>query len=364
VVLAVSKSSNPEPLSASNWYKYELTVARAGSFSDFVTLGLDVNGVYVSVFHFHVVGGAVVKDGNTVIAIRKPGVYQGTLQATYLFNTISDIDTWAIQPAVNYDASPLGGYAWFVAKGPSQGSPYPYQAGRLMSRKLAWEANGAEWKSSWTTLSSPASYLTYFDLDRGAVTAPQKGTSYRIDLRRTGSRLMMALIKGGVLWLCHHVGLDGTDGDYDGGDSGASVDRSAIQWIKLQTHASNPLAYSTHGRIYAAAASDPYWYYMPSLAVNNAGDMVCGFSGSRTSEYIGAFCYGRLANGTVPEPITIVQSGRKPTPAEIGTFWGDYSHTTLDPTGTTIWTVQEYAGYHPDEGPFWSTWISSVSVAP
>jgi hypothetical protein len=325
---------------------------------------VDANGIYLSASHFHWVGTAAVNDGNTVVAIRKPAVYQGTLQATYLFNSISDIDTWAIQPAVNFDTSPLGGYAWFVAKGPSQGAPYTYQAGRLKSRKLSWGTNGAEWKSSWMELSSPSSYLTYFDLDRGSVSAPQKGTSSRIDLARTGSRLMMALIKNGSLWTCQHVGLDGTDGDYDGGDTGSSVDRSAIQWIKLQLYSSNPPAYSTHGRIYSSAASNPYWYYMPSLAVNNAGHMLCGFSGSRTSEYIGAFWYGRLANGTFPEPLTIVQSGRKPTSAEIGTLWGDYSHTTLDPNGTTFWTVQEYAGYHQDEGPFWSTWISSIIVAP
>jgi hypothetical protein len=361
VVFAVSTNSNPEPLNSSNWRKYELSVARTGSNSDFPTLGLDANGIYLSVFHYHRdAQGNVIKDGNTVVAIRKPAVYQGNLQPVYLFNTISEIDTWAIQPAVNYDTSPLGGYVWFVAKGPAQGTPFPYQAGRLMSRKLAWETSGAEWKSSWTMLSSPASYLTYFDLDRGAVTAPQKGTTHRIDLRRTGSRLMMALIKGGVLWTCQHVGLDGTDGDYDGGDTGASVDRSAVQWMKLQTHTSNPLAYSTHGRIYSAVASDPYWYYMPSLAVNNAGDMVCAFSGSRSSEYIGAFWYGRLANGSVPEPLSIVQSGRKPM---AGDLWGDYSHTTLDPSGTTFWTVQEYAGYHQDEW-FWSTWISSVVIAP
>jgi hypothetical protein len=56
------------------------------------------------------------------------------------------------------------------------------------------------------------------------------------------------------------VGLDGTDGDYDGGQAlpNVTVDRTAAQWLKLQLNASgDPLTYLAHGRIYDDCPAEP-----------------------------------------------------------------------------------------------------------
>ena len=82
----------------------------------------------------------------------------------------------------------------------------------------------------------------------------------------------MAVIKNSALWTCHHVGLDNTQGSYDGNESGSTVDRSGLQWWKLQLNATGtPLTYSDSGMVYDNASSNPYWYYYPSLAVNASG---------------------------------------------------------------------------------------------
>ncbi|MBE7500056.1 MAG: hypothetical protein HS113_07040 [Verrucomicrobiales bacterium] len=181
------------------------------------------------------------------------------------------------------------------------------------------------------------------------------------------------------LWTCHHVGLDGGgNNQYDGG----TVDRSAIQWIRLQASAdAQTLSYSDYGRVYDTASSTPYWYYMPSVAVSASGDLLLGFSGSRGSEHVGAFYAGRKSSGVTTKPI-LVQAGRayharmasvtppddQQQPPIYSVRWGDYSFTCVDPNGTAFWTVQEYAELDPERpvkpgtrtANAWGTWITSI----
>lgn len=146
-------------------------------------------------------------------------------------------------------------------------------------------------------------------------------------------------------------------GNYDG-NPGWAVTRSAVQWFKLQV-GTDGLTYSAHGRIYDAAWSSPYWYHFPSLNVNAAGDLLVGFSGSRATEYIGAFYRGRRANGTWMSRPGLVQAGRGAWGSD---RWGDYSATSADPSNGSLWTVQEYAD--PAHEYFWGTWITQVGINP
>jgi hypothetical protein len=112
--------------------------------------------------------------------------------------------------------------------------------------------------------------------------------------------------------------------------------------------------------------------------VNGAGHMVIGFSGSKSTEHIGAFYSGCKADGTtVAKPILIQAGTAYSAPgAPNGIMnppangrWGDYSYTTLDPmdqTGLTFWTIQEYAetADNSNVGGAWGTWITSVKVVP
>jgi hypothetical protein len=200
--------------------------------------------------------------------------------------------------------------------------------------------------------------VDYFDLDGGNIYAPELGDR-GIALFHTGSRLRTPMIRSNVLWVCQHVGLAGTNGTYTGNETGTNVDRSAIQWLKLQLNSTGtPLTHIAHGRIYDTAASTPYYYYMPSLMVNTNGDMVIGFSGSKTNEYVGGFYVGRLADGTTSGSQTLVQAGRS---YFIGfPYRGDYFYTCLDPVdGITFCTVQEYSE-NPNVGGYWGTWITKI----
>jgi hypothetical protein len=173
----------------------------------------------------------------------------------------------------------------------------------------------------------------------------------------------MVVIRDGVLWTCHDVGLDGVDGGYDGDDTGASVDRSAVQWLKLPIAANGHLTsvnQNSHERIYDDCLINPRWYHFPSLMINDAGDMVVGFSGSSQTSFIGAYCYWRLANGD-----SFIRPGLLKDGEDVYGVarWGDYSYTSLDPVDGSFWTVQEYArpfdlGNTDEE--MWGTWISRI----
>ena len=115
-----------------------------------------------------------------------------------------------------------------------------------------------------------------------------------------------------------------------------------MQWLQFAISAdSTTLTLADHGRVFDSSPSDnPFWYYMPSLAVNCAGDMVSGFSGSSATNYIGAFYSCRLSSSvTLNQPASI----RAGTTSSFGQ-WGDYSATMTDPADPwRFWTVQEYA---------------------
>jgi hypothetical protein len=151
---------------------------------------------------------------------------------------------------------------------------------------------------------------------------------------------MMATVRNGFLWTCQMVGLSGTNGVYTGDASGSNVDRSAVQWLAFEISPdATTLTLFDHGRVFDPATSNAGWYYFPSLAVNCAGDMVSGFSGSSHTNYVGCFYTWRLSSGTVLGQPRQFQAGTN----FFSGRWGDYSATTSDPTDDwSFWTVQEY----------------------
>ncbi|MBL9138699.1 MAG: LamG domain-containing protein [Verrucomicrobiales bacterium] len=114
--------------------------------------------------------------------------------------------------------------------------------------------------------------------------------------------------------------------------------RSAVQVIK----ASVPLTSSTSVtayRVHDAAATNPNWFFYPSVDVNSAGSVVAGFSGSRVSEYLGAFYWGRKADGSSSQKPVLIHAGNANSQS---VQWGHYSGTLADTSGYW-WTIQEYS---------------------
>ncbi len=380
VVLAVSTGDDPGDL-ASGWKRDLVQVRRENLLTDSATLGLDGNGIYLRVLYYGFIPGSqsqATNAGHTMVALKKSEIYNGTYNPRTLSLTNGlDLKLWTIQPAVNFDNVSTNDYAWFVAKGPPEWDGTNYQGGQVYSRCFQWGTN-ENWVTNWQAVASTGStYRNYYDLDgtnvlgtnrlviaTNGVFAPDPGTNKAVALYYHGSRLTMAAIRSNFLWTCQTVGINGTSGVYTNDPSGASVDRSAIQWLEFQVDGSaGTLTYTTNGLIYDdQAASNAMYYYVPSLMVNGAGDMVAGFSGSSATNYIGAYYFWRLAAGVVLSPPRLIQAGS----IQYGNNqWGDYSATMLDPTDdAAFWTVQTYADGQQTRSLPWATVVGRIRPHP
>src|SRR5262249_8095906 len=168
--------------------------------------------------------------------------------------------------------------------------------------------------------------------------------------------LMMAVIRNGHLWTTRTIGVNSS-----GGATGA--DRTGVEWFDLNISASS-LVINQTGRIFDTAASNPRFYYDPSLTVTGQGLMRLGFSGSKSTELIGASSSFRLASdpaNTTSAPVLIKAGERAYSPGN--NRWGDYSYTSVDPNNDmTAWTIQEYASNVTPSSSRWGTWVQSFDA--
>ena len=145
---------------------------------------------------------------------------------------------------------------------------------------------------------------------------------------------------GDSLWAVHSLDVDEMVG---------------IRWYEIDEPTGILLQ---HGVI-----SDPQHEYLyPSIAANEFGDVVIGFSRSGLDEFVSAYAVvGDTISGLTEfgDPI-LLQAGVANYFQDFGTGlnrWGDYSATTLDPTDPfRFWTIQEWVSGQD----IWSTQITEL----
>ena len=102
--------------------------------------------------------------------------------------------------------------------------------------------------------------------------------------------------------------------------------------------------------------------YMPSLAVDRAGNMALGYSASTATLFPAIRYAGRLSTDpvdTLPQTETSLVEGTGSQ--NTSTRWGDYSAMSLDPDGCTFWYTNEY---YITTGNNWQTRVGSFSYGP
>ena len=92
--------------------------------------------------------------------------------------------------------------------------------------------------------------------------------------------------------------------------------------------------------------NDGLWRWMPSIAVDQSGNTVIGYSTSSTTIFPAIRYAGRLA-ADPPSNLGARRSRhvrRQSAVQTSGGRWGDYTRTDVDPSdGMTFWHVNEYA---------------------
>ncbi len=323
-LVAVSQSSDP----TTGWTGFSIDSDSANTrWADFPSLGVDRDGVYLAANMFDIPGDAIFASFDvTILTIPKFDLLSSipSIRNASRFEAVGNTDVRgsSLQPTVDVIVPDGGGTFLSVDSDVIR---------RTDVRNVV--GPGRMVLTSPSTISIPAGF--------SPPDAVQPNGVGRISTN--GNRLSSSPFEvGDRLWAVNSIEMNG---------------RAAIRWYEIDE--------DTNILLQEGLISDPsHDYFYPSIAANQFGDVVIGFSRSGEDEFVSAYAVvGDTRDGMTAfgDPV-LLQAGIANyfITDPIGrNRWGDYSATSLDPTDPfRFWTIQEWAS-----GPnIWSTQISEVIV--
>ena len=321
-LVAVSNSSDP----TKGWRGFAVPSASGGTrWADFPTLGVNRDGVYVAANMFPITAPGVT---TSILVLPKADLLAGTVARRTLFENVDPGSVgFSVQPVTD-----------------------PKSTGTSVASLLSDFNTGAGlFKRSNITGSVTSPVLDTTDKFiavppfAAPPNAPQPGP--KAPLESGDTRFSSSVVaSNGTLWGVQTV------------DSGG---RDALRWFQIDA-ATNILRQS------GLIASRDLSFYYGSIAVNDFGTVVIGFSGSGPSQFVSAYAVeGQTKNGatTFGDPL-LLKAGVSDYEVTFGAGsnrWGDYSATMLDPDDPLrFWTIQEWVSGTD----IWSTQITELNVVP
>src|SRR4051794_5356547 len=331
---AVSKTGDPI---SGGWNFYSLNITDLAQ--DYPKLGIWPDGIYMAanMFGFPATGAF---EGTRVWALNKAQMYAGAPSIQVVqFNP----------PADEFTLLPSN--ARLQAGTPPAGSPNYFSTVWHFNNAVSTYKFHVDWnRISLSTFDDPFVTIAPASWADAPDFVPAKNGNSNDTL---ATRLMMQnqyTNLGGVesLWQTHTV-------QNPSAPAGASV-RYYQTDVTGGSIAANTTQAATH-------APDAINRYMPSLAIDRAGNMAVGYSASSSTLYPAIRYAGRLATdplNTLPQTETSLIEG---SGSQIGGShrWGDYSAMSLDPDGCTFWYANEY---YAATGFDWQTRIGSFNYGP
>lgn len=341
--LAVSKTSDPV---GGGWWIYVLRADDDSNpyLNDYPKLGVWADGIYMSANMFDIsTSGSATYMGVRVWALNRNELISGATLNPLIHDTGSSYFT--LLPANLRGALPPSNTPeYFVGED-------LFTNWDVFKFQVNWAAPG---NSTFTgpTQVAQANYNDPVNVPQPDNTAPA--------LDSLGDRLMFQAQYRNIagtesLWVVHTVRPTGPPRP-DG-----------IQWAQIDVTGGTVATIPVQEQIYTHGG-DGIYRWMPSLAVDSAGNMAVGFSASDgTSKYPSLYYAGRLAGdplNTLAQGEAVMQAG---TASQIvicgGSLcdrWGDYSAMTVDPEdGCTFWYTNEY--YASGDTANWKTRIGKFS---
>ncbi len=327
------------------------------TFFDFLSMGVDRNAVYLgfSIFDvdsnylstsaFVIQKSSLLNPGPAFITVFRDVV--GFVGSEYPYR----ISSARLTAPYNFDANPQFGY--FI-------STDPLLYGLLNIYRVVNPGSTSPTLSPLIDLNVPATSSS------ALAQVPFAGNLFGSlgTLELSDDRIHSPVIRNGQLYAAQVIKVN---------SAGAVVlnpadvnARSAIRWYQINLSGGGTETATTQptlvqaGTLFDNAVTNPLWYNMPSLMVNQRGDLVIGFTVSSNLFSANAGFVGRLAGdplgilriGTVPPNIYAAGGGQYSRMLGDGGFetppggqrWGSYSSTSLDPLDNmTMWTIQERA---------------------
>jgi hypothetical protein len=331
---AASKTGDPV---SGGWNFYSLV--STDKLGDYPKFGIWPDGVYMAANMFGFPASGTFSNSR-VWALNKAQMYAGTPSVQIvLFDAPATSDGGS-----NFTFLPSN--ARLQAGTPPSGTPNYYSMVNSFTNAVSIWKFHVDWNNiSTSTFTGPFYSFAPASWASAPSTVPAQGGNNNDTL---ATRLMMQnqyTSIGGVesLWDSHTV-------------RGSSASQSAVRYYQIDITSGTVAANVTQA---ATWNPDTTNRYIPSLAVDRAGDMAIGYSASSSTLFPAIRYAGRLSTDPVntfgfTETSLIEGTGSQNT----STRWGDYSAMTLDPDGCTFWYTTEY---YATTGNNWQTRIGSFS---
>ncbi len=142
-------------------------------------------------------------------------------------------------------------------------------------------------------------------------------------------------------------------------DAGSTV---GIRWYEIRSPGATPTVYQQ-----GTYAPDSSYRWLPSIAMDGAGNIAVGYSVSSSTMYPAIRYTGRYASdplGVMAAETSIIEGGGSQDVCGVGCErWGDYSSMAIDPTDdrTFVYTNEYYATTSAGS---WSTRIAKFKLNP
>ena len=338
--MAVSKTSDP----VSGGWNFYSTNFNTG-LNDYPKFGVWPDGIYMSanMFGFPAGGGF---QGVKVYAFNKAQMYAGEESMQIVSFDIAGGD-FTILPS----------NARLQAGTPPPGTPNYFVSTWLFLNALTVYKFHVDWDHiGLSTLTGPDVPITPTGWpNAGVPNAPSLGGN-SLDVLQIRAMMQNQYTNiGGAesLWATHTVRRQNVTGF------------AAPRWYQLNVTGGTVAPTSVQAATWDPDGANVMHRFMPSLAIDRAGNMAIGYSTSSATTKPAIKYAGRLAGDPINTFSLTEQTMVQGTGTQTGncggsvcTRWGDYATMTLDVDGCTFWYTNEY---YKEDGRNYQTHIGSFS---
>jgi hypothetical protein len=320
---AASKTSDPV---SGGWNFYSINTA--GGLGDYPKMGIWPDGLYLSVNMF----GYLATDpylNPRVYALNKAQMYAGA-PSVQVVSFDAPADDFTLLPS----------NARLQTGTPPTGTPNYLVSSENFLNALGVYKFHVDWNSislsTFTGPDTPIAATSWPDAD--IATVPSQGGNALDTLSIRAMMQNQYTNIGGVesLWDTHTVRRADTSGN------------AAPRWYQVNVTGGTVAANIPQAHTFDPDGANTIHRFMPSVAVDRAGNMAIGYSTSSSTTKPAIKYAGRLAAdpiNTINQTEQLLIQGAGTQTGSCGgscTRWGDYSAMSLDPNGCTFWFTSEY----------------------
>ena len=345
--IAVSKSGDPV---SGGWYLYAVRADPGGSgappsgyLNDYPKMGLWADGLYMTANEFDLNVPSQPFKGVALWAFDRTAMEAGQPLKQLVAFTNNATDPVSVLPVNLRGALPPAGTPEYLVS--ESALTYAFEV----------RAFTVNWAAPSGVVSAPTSVSqAQYVIGAGAI-VPQPADPFGAtgNLDAIDDRPMMQaqyrnLGGSESLWVAHAVRT-------------LSSSPTGLQWAQLNVTGKTIATTPVQQQIFTNG-NDGLWRWIPSLAVDGAGDMAVGYSTSSGADYPSIRYAGRLASdpaNTLSQAETTLQTGLGSQ--TVSPRWGDYSAMTVDPSDNcTFWYVNEYYATPYDGTVLYAQWSTRI----